>query len=127
MAHGDYTGRLKQQLATEYAEQQQLAAHSKSMVTTTVQENKNEVVDLFIDKDYENLHTKRQVADNGELEVVEVDVEDPQFKPVRFRASDDVDQVTVGQGREFNLKAGRNYQAPRWVVEHLDSIGLVWH
>jgi hypothetical protein len=58
---------------------------------------------------------------------VEVDTPDPAYQPVKFRASEDVDQVTVGQGREFNLMAGRIYKAPRWVVVHLDDKGLVYH
>ena len=129
MAHGDYTGQTKARLAQQAAEQAALAATSMTMVTQAVQEaNTNEVIDLFCDKDYENLHTQRRVnPDTEEAEVVEVDVEDPQFKAVKFRASEDVDQITVGQGRESNLKAGRLYKAPRWVVQHLDAQGVVWH
>jgi hypothetical protein len=128
MAHGDYTGKTKARLAQQYADQVALAAQSQTLVTQVVTEGQNTEINLFTDRDYENLHTKRNVDPNsGEAEVVEVDVEDPQFKAVKFRASETLDQVTVGQGREFNLEQGRVYVAPRWVVEHLDVQGLVWH
>jgi hypothetical protein len=96
-------------------------------VTQVVQEGMNEVIDLFNDKDHENLRTQQRANNEGQMEVVEVDTPDPQFQAVKFRASEDVDQVTVGQGREFNLMAGRQYKAPKWVVQHLDNQGLVWH
>ena len=125
MAHGDYTGQRKAALAHQFAEEQALAAKSKTLVTQVVQEGQNEVVNLFTDRDYENL---QQLQENGESgEVIAVDVEDPEFQPVRFRASEDLDQITVGQGREFSLKAGRVYEAPKWVVRHLDTQGVVWH
>lgn len=127
MAHGDYTGKQKAALAQQFAEQQTLAAQSKTLVTQVVQEGQNEVINLFCEKDYENLERKAPVAADGELEVTEVDVVDPRFQAVRFRASEDLSDVTVGQGREFSLKAGRTYEAPKWVVQHLDDKGLVWH
>ena len=124
MAHGDYTGQAKARLAHQFAEQQAFAAQSQTLVTQVVQEGRNEVIDLFCEKDHENLYTK-QDGESGE--VIEVDTPDPQFEPVLFRANEDLDQVTVGQGREFNLKAGRTYKAPYWVVQHLDAQGLVYH
>ncbi len=127
MAHGDYTGQNKARLAQQYAEEQALAAQSKTLVTQVVTEGQNEEINLFVDKDYENLHSLRQVNDDGNAEVIEVDTPDPQFEAVKFRASEDQDQVTVGQGREFNLKAGRTYVAPKWVAQHLDDKGMVWH
>lgn len=123
MAHGDYTGQSKARLAQQYAEQQQLAAQSKTLITATVRENFDEVIDLFSDKDFENLEPKANAEDG----VVEVDAVDPLYEPATFRASETLDQITVGQGREFNIKEGRMYKAPRWVVQHLDAQGLVYH
>lgn len=127
MAHGDYTGQTKARLAHQFAEQQALAAQSQTLVTQVVTEGRNDVINLFNERDHENLNTKPKVAGDGSVAVVEVDVEDPQFQPVRFRASEDLDQVTVGQGREFNLRSGQAYEAPLWVVQHLDAQGLVRH
>lgn len=124
MAHGDYTGQRKAVLAHKFAEEQQLAARSQTLVTQVVQEGQKEVIDLFCDKDYENL-SRLQQGEGGE--VVQVDVEDPQFQAVQFRASEDLDDVTVGQDRQFSLKSGRTYKAPLWVVRHLDEQGLVYH
>jgi hypothetical protein len=128
MAHGDYTGQTKARLAQQHAEQAALAAQSMSMVTEVVREAQDTPINLMTERDYQNQQTKTVRNDStDELEVVEVDSVDPGFEAVKFRASDDVDQVTVGQGREFNLQAGRVYIAPRWVVQHLDEQGVVWH
>jgi hypothetical protein len=128
MAHGDYTGQTKARLAQQHAEEAALAARSMSMVTEVVREQQDTPISLMTERDEENLHVRRQVNQNsGEEEVIEVDTPDPQFLPVKFRASEDLDQVTVGQGREFNLLAGRTYVAPKWVVQHLDAQGVVWH
>jgi hypothetical protein len=128
MAHGDYTGQAKARLAQQYAEQQALAAQSTSMVTEAVREGQETPINLMTEADYENLHVKRQMnPDSGEQEIIEVDVVDPQFREVKFRASEDVEDVTVGQHRQFTLLAGRNYIAPFWVVQHLDQQGVVYH
>jgi hypothetical protein len=128
VAHGDYTGQAKARLAQQYAEQQALAAQTTSMVTEVVREGQETPINLMTERDEENLLVKRQVnQQTGEEEVIEVDTPDPQFRAVKFRASEDVDQITVGQGREFSLLAGRNYIAPYWVVQHLDQQGVVYH
>ena len=130
MAHGDYTGQTKTRLAHQFAEEQALAAKSKTLVTQVVVEGETNIIDLWTERDDQNLRQfqERPKQDGSDgLEVVEVDNEDPQFQPVVFRANEDLDQITVGQGREFNLKAGRQYRAPKWVRDHLDAQGLVYH
>lgn len=126
MAHGDYTGQRKAVLAKEYADQQQLAAQSKTLVTQVVREGSQNTIDLFTEEDrWAAEHATKVSADGQDVQIV--DVKDPQFQPVKFRASETVEQVTVGQNREFNIDQGQVYVAPRWVVEHLDDKGLVWH
>lgn len=126
MAHGDYTGQKKARLAHQFAEQQQLAAQSKTLVTQVVSEGANETIDL-------RTHQDRWLAEHAlvpgekEGEVVEVDVKDPLWQPQKFRASEDLDQITIGKDHEFSLKAGRTYILPRCKVEHLDEKGLVYH
>lgn len=128
MAHGDYTGKTKAALAQQHAEAAALAAQSMSMVTEVVRDQQDTPISLMTHLDEENLHVRKQVnQQTGDVDVIEVDTPDPAFQPVKFRASEDLEQVTVGQGREFNLLAGRNYIAPRWVVQFLDEKGVVWH
>lgn len=128
MAHGDYTGQVKQRLAHQFAEQQALASQSMSLVTDVVREEQKQVIDLFTDKDHEFLEwAKREnVGEDGHIEVGDSDLV-KQFEPVRFRASEDLEDITVGQDRHLTLKGGRTYQVPRWVAIHLDDKGLVWH
>lgn len=127
MAHGDYTGRQKALLAQKYANEQQLKASQMTLVSQVVQEGRQEVVDLTTDRDFEDRVQTRPdpTSDTG---VVQVDLsEDPQFALVKFQASDTVEGVTVGKDRVFNLEEGQLYKAPRWIVEHLDRVGLVRH
>lgn len=125
MAHGDYTGNRKAMLAQQYHNQQQLAAQQMSLVTQVVQEDRKESIDLMTDEDYAALEHPTQVGEGGE--VVEVDTVPEFLKPVKFRASETLEGITVGVDRHFSLEQGRVYQAPLWVVEHLDDKGLVWH
>jgi hypothetical protein len=68
MAHGDYTGQRKQALAHQFAEQQQLAAKSQTLVTQVVQEGQSQTIDLFNDRDHENLELAKQSAAEGGTE-----------------------------------------------------------
>lgn len=127
MAHGDYTGQQKQALAHQYAEQQALAAQSKTLVTQVVTEGQDEVIDLRTDQDrwFADHAVAHSGDDGGEVEVV--DVKDPIWQPMRFRASEDLDNITIGKDHEFSLKGGRTYILPKWKVQHLDEKGLVYH
>lgn len=125
MAHGDYTGQRKSDLAQKFHKEQTLRAKELSLVTATVAAENQETIDLTVqDPDAK----KTQVnPETGDIEVVEVNLEDPQFQSVTFRSRETVDGVTVGRDNNYNLEEGRTYRAPRWVVEHLDRQGLVYH
>jgi hypothetical protein len=125
MAHGDYTGQKKQVLANQFAQEQALAAQSKTLVTQVVREGRDAVTSLFGEKDEEFLAQYREAQQDGDT--VEVDSTPPEWEAVQFRASEDLDEVTVGQDRQFNLRSGQVYVAPKWVVTHLDTQGLVRH
>jgi hypothetical protein len=127
MAHGDHTGITKAQLAREAAEQQQFAATKMTMVTDAVRTAHQGTIDLYTDEDKElleslkagNIHVEGQTTGNDERI--------RQWSPVKFRASEDLDDITVGLDRTFTLKAQQTYKAPYWVAQHLDEQGLVLH
>lgn len=123
MAHGDYTGSAKALLAQKFQEEQALAAKQMSLVSQVVEENRSNVVDLRTHEDHE-AWDKQYEGPNGETLV---GADDPQLTPVKFRASDTVEQITIGKDRVYNLEQGQTYIAPRWVVGHLDEKQLVWH
>jgi hypothetical protein len=123
MAHGDYTGQQKAELARRFADQQALAAKNMSLVSQVVLEAENETVDLMSVQEPE-VYTD---PNTGEEIVVEVDVEDPSQAPVTFRARETIEGVTVGKDNHYDLEEGRQYRAPRWVAEHFDRQGLVYH
>lgn len=64
-----------------------------------------------------------QVPDS-ELEVREVDVAE---KIVQFRVNEDLEQVTIGQGNNYDFIEGKTYRAPQFVYDHLEEKGYVWH
>lgn len=127
MAHGDYTGNSKAELARAAQEQQQLAASRMSMVSAAVAEAHQAIIDLRTEEDkalYEDLKAGN-VAVEGITQHDQIQVD--AWKPVKFRASEDLEDVTVGKDRHFTLKAHQAYKAPKWVAAHLDSQGLVLH
>lgn len=125
MPHGDFTGNQKQKLAQQYAREQQLRANSLSMVSSIVDDESKQEIILFPDK----LNDLASYVEETDPETGEVkNPLDPAWDPMRFRSSDTVEDVTYGNdGIIFQLDAGREYIAPRCVVEHLDSQDLVWH
>ncbi len=129
MAHGDYTGTTKAQLARAAAEEQQFAASRMAMVTEAVQTAQQGTVDLFTHEDRAYLDfLKSQVSEEGVHEIpVEVQQQREEWSPVKFRASEDLDDITVGQDRHFSLRAGQTYVAPRWVAAHLDQKSRALH
>ena len=126
MAHGDYTGTTKAQLARAAAEEQQFAAQRMSMVTDAVRTAQQGTVSLYTDDDWATGESlKNGIVEDG---VENFDpVQRDEWSPVKFRASEDLDDVTVGQNRHFTLKAGQVYKAPKWVARHLDTQALVHH
>lgn len=127
MAHGDYTGQQKAVLAQQYADQQQLAASSMSMVSQVVTEGRNNVIDLRTPEDIWREQHGLEEDPSSEDGVIQVDKKDPQYQPVQFRCRETLEQVTVGKDREFSLEEGRIYKAPQWLASHLDDKGLVYH
>lgn len=129
MAHGDYTGQQKAVLAQRYAEQQKLAANQLTLVSQVVAEASKETIDLNTEEDNEAREAGLALTDpdDPESEVIVVDSEDPSLASVQFRASDTVEDITIGKDRVLNIQQGQNYTAPRWVVDHLDEKQLVWH
>jgi hypothetical protein len=46
---------------------------------------------------------------------------------VVVRLNDDLEQVTIGAGNEYNFVAGQQYRVPKMVADHLEEKGYVWH
>ena len=46
---------------------------------------------------------------------------------VVFRVNETLEDVTIGQGNTFTFEEGRQYRVPRYVRDHLEEKGYIWH
>jgi len=97
----DYTGRKAQELAEKHAKE--IEAMQGRLTTVAVPEIESEEV----------------VEDNTPIEVGS--------DMVKMRVNTDLEDVTIGQGNNFTFYRNRIYTVPKWVYNHLDEKGLVWH
>lgn len=127
MSHGDYTGALKTELAAQARLAQEQAQGRLAMATAEIQQRvSSEVVDLTPNFG-EGKKIEQPITDEND-QVVEVrEVNDPEMSPKTFRASENLDGVTLGKDITLDLVAGQQYRLPKWAYDHLDRIGLVFH
>lgn len=116
--HGDFTGKIKADNTAAHAKEIEERAATMSMATASIAADKDEVIDLTAPK------PEPEVESVGDVEVSAVTVEDDL---VNFRVNTTMEQVTIGAGNHFDFIEGQQYRAPRWVYQHLDEKGVVYH
>ncbi len=109
----DFTGRLAQQKAAEHAEELVEKARTTALINA---QNEAERVGTVVD------YTAKPEARVEVAETVEALPEE-----VTIRVNCDLEQVTIGKGTSFDFETGRKYKVPRFVAEHLEEKGFVWH
>ena len=144
---GDLTGRQRATAAAENAEEQQKAREKMAMITAQNEVKlRDEVVDLSnpsvpqVLKDDEVKDPRAHGTDGledeasveeaevgtdvqtGTLEETEIDVSVP---TVVVRVSEDV-EMTYG-GVEFKMVPGPKYRLAKYIAEHLDERGYIYH
>ncbi|MEU4534277.1 hypothetical protein AB0G15_05335 [Streptosporangium sp. NPDC023825] len=103
----DVTGRKAAELAEARAEE--IKARQSEISTVTVAPD--------IDPDpYDD--TPEATVNN------EVSVDSPTKK---LRVNVDLEDVTIGQGTNYNFYRGQTYTVPTHVYQHLEEKGCVWH
>jgi len=140
---GDVTGRNADKLAEQ--KQAELAARQGeiSMINAQAAVRDEETVDLTSgpvaqppvveQADQDKVAARAsQPAETGGVEVVEepeVEVRDVEVAPqVReFRVNEDLENVTIGQGTNFNFYEGKKYRAASHIYDHLEEKGFIWH
>lgn len=137
---GDVTGRNAELLAEQKAAELEARQDEISLINAKSREVDDEVVDLTsepvatqppvvqeADQDkYQSVPEQSTNAGPGveEIEVQEVEV----ATPIReFRVNETLENVTIGQGNNYNFYEGKKYRAPKNVYDHLDEKGYVWH
>lgn len=114
----DHTGRERDRLSKEHADEQQARAEEMSMISAAQKrQDETEVVDLTHNTAQPNVTVLDEVEDQGvsladEHEVIQV--------------VDDIDQMTFGVGNHLSFKAGKKYKVTKAVADHLREKNYVW-
>jgi hypothetical protein len=113
----DYTGREREKLQKEHAEEMKLRAEEMSMATAAkVSEVSNSITDLT------EIYSAPVILDS--IEEVEVSVNEPN---VVIRVNEDIEDMTLGVGTLYTFKAGQKYKVKKEVADHLEDKGYIWH
>ncbi|MEV5264816.1 hypothetical protein [Streptomyces werraensis] len=113
----DHTGRKKQILAEQHAED--LARRKGEIAMQHAERAANLDQPISLDE------KGRTVAAVSDEAPPEGPVELPPEK-VRIRIACDLEKVTIGQGTDFTFAEGQVYEVPLNVALHLDRLGYVW-
>lgn len=114
----DFTGRQKQVLAEQHAEELSKRSEEISMITAQAAQAKNEPIELNSQGQEVSSATVITEQDPAPVQV--------QSEFATIRVNCDLEKVTIGQGNEFDFKEGQVYRVPRFVADHLEYLGYVW-
>lgn len=109
---GDYTGKQRQQMAEENAEELAQAAKQMSMIQQ-VEVETNEL-DAFDPASGESL---------GRAATLKVD-DAEQFALIKV--VEEIQDMTFGAGNNYSFEVGKQYKVPLLLAEYLDDLGYVW-
>lgn len=112
----DVTGRKREQLQKQHAEE--IARRADEISTATAaqaEKDANSVTDL-------TQESGPVVVDS--VEEVEASVSEAS---VVIRVNEDIDDMTLGVGNVYSFKMGQKYKVPKAVADHLEEKGYVWH
>lgn len=109
---GDYTGRQRQKLTEQNAEEQARAAKQMTMLQQ-VEVETNEL-DAFDPETGESL---------GRVDTLKVDAPE-QFALIKV--VEQIDNMTFGAGTSYSFEVGKQYTVPMDLATYLDELGYVW-
>ena len=113
---GDVTGRQREKLVKQHAEE--LAARANEMSIATQVEAarvQTEVTDLTT--------PARPTTIIDEVETVGVDLAD---ETEVVRVAEDIEHMTIGAGNHYSFKAGQKYKVAKKVARHLREKGFLY-
>jgi methionine-rich copper-binding protein CopC len=109
----DATGRTREKLQAEFAEQQQESASQMAMATAQkAVALETEIIDATKPNKAEIIIDEPTVLAEGE-------------KTVTIRVVEDIEHMTFGAGNFFSFKAGQKYQVTRELARHLEEKGYL--
>lgn len=110
----DFTGRQREALAKEFAEEQAQRANEMSLATAeAAYKAEHEIIDA--------------TKPNGLTTVVVDEIKKTGAKgdTVVIRVSDDIENMTLGAGTSYSFKVGQKYEVTREVARHLEEKGYL--
>jgi GTPase len=112
---GDVTGRKREELAAQHAEQIQARAEEMSLATAEAAVKlETEVIDAT------KPHQKTVVVDAVTKVASGKDT-------VVIRVVENIESMTFGAGKHYSFKAGQKYEVTRAVANHLAAKGYLAH
>lgn len=143
---GDVTGREKAKLAEQHKAELDARKDEITLINSRASERSDETVDLTDGPQNQPLAEPKVVEQADEekvqkapeapattpgVEIVEDEVEVTEVEaPVKikeFRVNEDLENVTIGQGTNYNFTEGTKYRAPAHIYDHLEEKGYIWH
>jgi len=110
----DVTGRMREQLQDQAVAAQQEAANKMSMATAQA---KIDLETNVIDATTPNRATV--IVDEP------ITVGSPEDESVEIRVVQDLENMTLGHGNNYNFKAGQKYKVTKHVAQHLKEKGYL--
>lgn len=112
----DFTGRQREKLMNEHAEELAKRANEISLQGAAELERENtEVVDVT---------TPNQPTIIDEVQSLGVSAAD---NTVVMRVNTDIEDMVFGKGNWYTFKVGTKYKVPKDLYDYLDDLGYVWH
>lgn len=110
----DFTGRQREALSKQYAEEQAKRANEMALATAEAEyKAEHEVVDA----------TKPNRMET--VVVDEIKKTGATGKTVVIRVAEDIDAMTLGAGNYYSFKAGQKYEVTPQVADHLEAKGYL--
>jgi hypothetical protein len=144
---GDVTGREKAKLAEQHKAELDAREGEITLINSRAAEAREQTVDLTGDEKHFEQPVQPEIVQPADedkvqapaprpattpgVEVVEDEVEVQEVEaPVKireFRVNEDLENVTIGQGTNYNFYEGTKYRAPSHIYDHLEEKGYIWH
>jgi hypothetical protein len=113
---GDVTGRQAEEATAKAIEDEQLKAEALTMVTA---QHEKEIDEGVVD------YTSGGVDPDADRAEVAQPKQRPVDAPVTVRVNETLMNCRIGHNF-YNFEAGRQYNVPGFVADHLEEKGLLW-
>lgn len=121
----DLTGAIKEQKEREAAalRESEAARLAEAANAKPAEDETVEWEDAKAKAAREAAEAEAKKAD-GVVVFKEVEVKD---EIVSFKVRENLEAVTIGAGTFYNFEEGKTYKYPKYIYDHLEEKGMIWH